>query len=196
MQLFYFYSYDPFPTGIGLGLPSNFALSKVIPAQVPLQNVEVAERARRWVDIMTTNTSVFLYSEAVVRMVEEEGFTGIEFFPVEVSKVEGKHLRVQTPWPRYYVGRITGRIGAVVSSARDEPLSFDEKTGMYQPQYLETIHIFRMNKTEWDQSDFCHVSTFGSLHSFCTPRAKAAIEKRKLHNFNFISEREPDFFRI
>ena len=194
MQFFKYSMRTNSPTGIDLGLPSNFARSKVMPACVPLPNVGVAAGGRRWVDLMVTNTSVFLYSEAVVRMVEEEGFRGIEFFPVEIGEIESKLLRAQTPWPRYYVGRTTGRIGAVVTTDEGAAPPFDEATGTYRRRGA-SLYRGQLLPETWDGSDFFYISSFPS-YCFCTARVKAAIEQRKLYNFNFYSEHEPNVFTV
>ena len=179
------------PTGTGLMLPSGFARSDKPPTRVPLLDVAVTAGGQRWVDLMVTNTiGLYLYSEAVVRMVEEEGFKGIEFFPVEVSRVEGKQLREQRPWPRYYVGRLTGRIGAVVK-LEGEPLPIDEQTGLYQvvrPGFPKSYHL---QTSTWQGSDFLHISNIQGSYHLCTARVKEAIDQRGLYNFNFYSEREP-----
>ena len=182
------------PTGIDIDLPESFAWSRQLPARVPLLGVQVAAGGRRWVDLMVTNTSVYLHSEAVVRMVEEEGFTGMEFFPTEISKVESKQLRAQTPWPRYYVGRVTGRIGAVVTTDEGETPPFDEESGTYRRRGA-SLYRGQLLPETWDGSDFLYISTFPS-YCFCTARVKAAIEQRKLYNFNFYSEREPNVFTV
>ena len=183
------------PKGIDIDLPDNFAWTKQLPAQVPLPNVAVAAGGRRWVDLMVTNSiGLYLYSEAVVKMVAEEGLQGIEFFPTEIGKVEGKQLREQRPWPRYYVGRVTGRIGAIVSNEEGgEPLPVDEQTGLYRFIKLGGLNCFQLQPESWDGSDFLHVSTVNTAHRLCTERVKAAVERRKLHNFNFIAEQRPGF---
>ena len=194
MSFFEYSMRTTLPTGIGLSLPEDFAWSRQRPEQTPLPGVEVAEQARRWVDLMVTNSpGLYLYSEAVVHMVQEEGFGGIEFFAVEVARVESKHLRAQTPWPRYYVGRVTGRIGAIVANEMGgEPLRVDEQTGLYQFSKLGGLEYYQLQPESWDGSDFMHVSTVYTAHRLCTARVKAAVEQRKLRNFNFYSEREPN----
>ena len=183
------------PTGMSLPLPEDFAWSDKLPALVPLPNVLIGVRAaQRWVDIMTTNTSVYLYSEAVVQMVEKEGFQGMEFFPVEIGGVESPRLCAQLPWPRYYVGRVTGRIKAVVTTDEGELLPFDEVTGMYGPND-GLLKRGQLQPETWDGSDFLYVSTYPS-YCFCTARVKEAVEKRKLHNFNFIAPYEPNVFTV
>ena len=196
LELFKLDTLEVYPTGMSLLLPSGFTRSNVLPNIVPLPDVVIGRRAaRRWVDIMNTNTAICLYSETVVCMVEEEGLRGMEFFPVEIGQVESPHLQAERPWPRYFVGRVTGRIGAIVTTNAGEPLLFDEATGMYRTGD-GLLKRGQVQPETWDGSDFMHLSTIPATHRFCTARVKAAVEKRKLSNFNFYPPYEPDVFAV
>ena len=195
MQFFQYSIRTTLPTAIGIGLPDDFAWSKQLPARAPLSGVEIAEKGQSWVDIMVTNSpGLYLYSEAVVKMVQEERFRGIDFFQLDISWVESSRLRAQRPWPCYYVGRITGRIGAFITTDKGEPPPSDEVTGLYRRRGA-TLYRGQLRPEMWDGSDFLYIDTFPS-YCFCTSRVRVTVEQRKLRNFNFYSERDPNVFLV
>jgi hypothetical protein len=205
MHFFYFRLYMTKPKATNLPLDYSFArsaadiesfldLARAVDAEASIDEVVVeSKNARQWVDIMDTyKIWIHLFSEQVVQMVEEEDFRGIEFFPVQFGRVESRFLRARRPWPKYFVGRVTGRIAADMETYEGEPLAFDEQTGFYKTKGLGGLHRARLRPETWDGSDFMHVSTFYTSHRLCTARVKEAVERRKLSNFNFIAEEAPN----
>ena len=126
--------------------------------------------ARTWPQVVAlVRGEIFLFSERIVNEFTRIESTGIEFFPIEITRISSPVLERKKP-PTYLWGRITVEVAARVFWNGVEVLP-DPQSGRieWKPEFRSPV-IVEIDPTSWDGSDFFAISSISHGMRFCSER--------------------------
>jgi hypothetical protein len=124
----------------------------------------------------STFVSLELYSDRIIQLFTERGFTGWRIYPVRVLDKRKREVH------GYHGVAVRGRCGEIDGS-RSERVVRPPRIGRGQP--IATLRGMYIKDDYWDGSDvFCPSH---SRATFVTERVKKALESIKATNISFVS---------
>ena len=138
----------------------------------------IASGGKKFWDVISTSGVLFVFSEKVVKLLQNNNITGCKFYPITIKGHEDL---------KYYLLTITGKCGPLDDSKAEliETLSGPEmkiqNTNITIPKQQFSVMKGKSVRLEtWDRCDFFLVEN--TLHTLVTERVKDLFKKHRINN--------------
>jgi hypothetical protein len=120
----------------------------------------------KWVDIMVNGrASVYFYTENVLNSCLSNQISGIEFYPVRLTRSNNKKLPIETA-PVLFWGRVTGTIEAIKSGSGYNDIEYKLEVSKWSGDDVFLIGNQKIN-TIFCTSKFIKMAAIAKLTGFC-----------------------------
>lgn len=187
-KLFRFYANELHPYG-SLSIPNKYTF-KPCPTCARIRHeysgeatVRIADRGRKWYDIIHTESIIPIVSERVVEALKNATLVGWEAFPVTIESVESRKLAKLKP-PNYTWLKIQGAI-----KVSESPSIVGEIEACPVCRHLEGIEgptqLVPEGVITSDSESFFEISNIWLRHRVCTRRVVDLARENGWTNFRF-----------
>lgn len=138
----------------------------------------IASGGKKFWDVISTSGVLFVFSEKVVKLIQNNNITGCKFYPITIKGHEDL---------KYYLLTITGKCGPLDDSKAelietlDGPAMKIQNTNITIPKQQFSVMKGKSVRLEtWDRCDFFLVEN--TLHALVTERVRDLFKKHRINN--------------
>ena len=159
---------------------------------------DIKQNSRVWTDLIRTNQfTLLLFSERWVNMANEQGWTGVEFWPIAIRNIDSEYLRAKAHLP-YYWAKILAKVGVNGLPATGSGPQPNPETGRFQRPHDSPCKAW-VDSFDGDKTDFFNLSNVWATDIFCSARVRNAVLEHRWTNVDFTHPSEENgrkFFNI
>lgn len=138
----------------------------------------IASGGKKFWDVISTSGVLYVFSEKVVKLLQNNNITGCKFYPITIKGHEDL---------KYYLLTITGKCGSLDDSNAElietlsGPATKIQNTNIIIPKQQFSVMKGKCVRLEtWDGCDFFLVEN--TLHSLVTERVRDLFKKHRINN--------------
>jgi len=138
----------------------------------------IASGSKKFWDVISTSGVLYVFSEKVVKLLQNNNITGCKFYPITIKGHEDL---------KYYLLTITGKCGSLDGSKAElietlsGPATKIQNTNITIPKQRFSVMKGKSVRLEtWDGCDFFLVGN--TLHALVTERVRDLFKKHRINN--------------